>query len=767
MKIRLSARLRRVLTLRHLTYGLLAVALALIAYTIYLDVRVRAQFDGQRFELPARVYARPLELYPGKKLRADQLQTELVMADFREVAEPIEPGGYHRQGDELTVATRPFTFWDGAQPARHLRIELDGRRIRTVEDIDTGAEVTLVRLNPVLIGGIYPGHNEDRVLVRLSELPPALVNGLIAVEDRKFYHHHGVDPRGIARALVATLSGKGVQGGSTLTQQLVKNYFLTPERTLRRKFTELIMALLLEAHYDKDEILETYANEIYLGQDGNRAIHGFGLASHFYFDRPVEQLDLSQAALLVGLVKGPSYYDPRRHPQRALTRRNLVLKEMRAVGSIDEAQYRAARATPLGVTESAPGGTSHFPAFVELVHRQLRHDYREKDLRSEGLRIFTTLDPMVQTAAEHALTTRLAQLERARGFAPKTLEGAVVVTDAQSGEVQAVVGGRDTRFEGFNRALDTARPIGSLIKPAVYLTALEQPDKYTLATLLDDSPLLWKQRGAPDWEPQNYDKEFHGEVPMYLALAHSYNVSTARLGLTLGVPGIMEHVRRLGVDRDFPGYASSLLGADGLSPWEVAELYQTFATGGFRVPLRAIRDVTTADGAPLQRYAIAVEQVIEPAPAYLLTSALQIVVREGTAAGLSHYLSADLNVAGKTGTTDDLRDSWFAGYTGDRLAVVWVGRDDNQPIKLTGASGAMTVWGDMMAGLDPEPLVPPRPEDIDMEWIDPASGLRADAGCADAVRLPFIHGSAPEARAPCAAPAPPKTIKSWFERLFQ
>jgi penicillin-binding protein 1B len=529
----------------------------------------------------------------------------------------------------------------------------------------------------------------------------------------------------------------------------------------------MIMALLLEAHYEKNEILEAYINEIYLGQDGNRAIHGFGLASHFYFDRPLSQLDLPQSALLVGLVKGPSYYDPRRNPVRALTRRNLVLQEMRRQLVITQQQYVTARASALGVVAQAPGGTSLYPAYVELVHRQLRRDYHEEDLRSEGLQIFTALDPLAQLAAERALTTRLSQLENARRLPVNSLEGAIVMSNTQNGEVQALVGGRNTRYEGFNRALDAARPIGSLIKPVIYLTALERPDRYTLATLLDDGPLVWRARGAADWEPHNYDKIFHGQVPLHVALANSYNVSTARLGLALGINKVMDKVRRLGVDRDLNGFASSLLGADSMSPLDVAQMYQTLASGGFRTPLRAIREVLTADGKPLQRYSLSVEQVIEPAPAYLITHAMQEVVREGTAKDLSTYLSPDLHIAGKTGTTNDLRDSWFAGYTGDRLAVAWVGRDDNQPINVTGAGGAMTLWGDMMARLNPEPLELQPPENVELVWIDSATGHRVDEHCSTAASLPFIRGSAPTATAPCSAQLQIQPIKNWFKRLLE
>ena len=761
-------KIRRFVTPIRLRIFFLSLALLLAGFFLYLDIAVRAQFEGKRWALPARVYARPLELYPGMKLRPEQLLLELSMLGYRSAGSQLEPGSYRQSDASFTIMTRPFIFWDGAQGALELHAEFEADRLRNLQNLTNPGNTAIpVRLDPQYIGGIYPAHNEDRVLVRLTEVPPLLIQSLIAIEDRKFYSHHGIDPRGIARAVLSILRGGGVQGGSTVTQQLVKNFFLTPERTLRRKITEILMAQLLELHYSKEEILEAYLNEIYLGQDGNRAIHGFGLASLFYFNRPVSRLGLNEIALLTGLIKGPSYYDPRRHPARALSRRNLVLQEMTQQQVITQQQLISARSAPLDVVDHAPVGTSIYPAFVELVHRQLRSDYRETDLRSEGLLIFTTLDPLAQFTAERALTSRLGQLEKSRKIVPNALDGAVVVTHSQNGEVQALVGGRDTRYEGFNRALDAQRPIGSLLKPVIYLSALEQPYAYTLATLLDDSPLVWRERGAPDWEPRNYDKTFHGKVPLYSALANSYNVSAARLGLSLGVRKVMDNVQRLGIDRNLNAFASSLLGADGLSPFEVAQLYQPLASGGFRLPLRSIREVLTADGQPLQRFSLSVQQVIDPGPAFLTTAALQYVVREGTADGLSRYLPPDLQIAGKTGTTNDLRDSWFAGYTGDRLAVVWIGRDDNQPINMTGASGAMTVWGDMMAKLDPEPLQPPQPDNIELAWTDPANGLKADENCQNAKLLPFIRGSVPTETSPCVSHAPSEPIKSWFKRLFE
>jgi penicillin-binding protein 1B len=756
---------------RYVRYAFLAFCLFGVSFIAYLDFRVRSEFEGRRFALPARIYAQPIELRAGLRLSLNDVVDELRDSGYRDGFREGESGWYQREGDALTIAERPFVFWDGPQGERRLRVTFEGKAVVRVQD-HLGQELPLARLEPLPIGGIYPGNNQDRILVRLKQVPPGLVQELLATEDRAFYSHHGFDLRGIARAIWSFVRGHGLQGGSTLTQQLVKNFFLTPERTLSRKVTELIMAVLLEAHYGKEEILETYLNEIYLGQDRDRAIHGVGLGAEQYFAKPVEQLTLAESAVLVGLVKGPSMYDPLRHPQKALERRNLVLRETRDVGSITLEQYAQARAAPLGVAAKPATGTSPHPAFVDLVYRQLRRDYDEADLRAEGLRIFTTLDPRVQARAETALEKKLAQFDRDRRFGDPGLEGAVVVTDSQTGEVQALVGGRDVRYRGFNRALDAARPVGSLLKPAVYLTALADPAHYNLLTPLDDGPFVWQSRGAPDWSPANFDRQYHGAVPLRIALAESYNVATARLGTDLGVSHVLGTLQRLGIEREMLPYASTLLGAVDLAPIEIAQMYQTIASGGFRAPLRAIREVTTQDGKPLKRYPLAVEQAFPAEPIYLITAAMQGVVREGTGRSVVNWLPPEIGVAGKTGTTDEQRDAWFAGFTGDRLAVVWIGYDDNRAARLTGAAAALPVWGELMASLDPEPLALPKPEGIENVLIDPKSGLRADSGCPGALELPFVNGSAPSQRAPCATEMGiaienvKQTTKGWWQKLW-
>lgn len=736
-------------------------------YVAYLDHIIREQFEGKRWALPAYVYARPLELFPGARLSAAELEQELRLLDYRPANGPLHAGTYTRYDGRIRLMTRPFTYWDGKEPARALEITFDDRYLVAINGLSGGATPDLARLDPVVIGRIYPAHHEDRVLMKLVELPPLLRNGLIAVEDRHFYTHWGIDPRALARALWVNLRKGGVvQGGSTLTQQLVKNFFLNNQRTFTRKLNEAAMAVLLETHYKKDEILEAYGNEIYLGQDGRRAIHGFGLASQFYFGAELKDLQPHQIALLIGLVKGPSYYDPRRQPQRALARRNLMIDIMAERGLLNAQQAARAKQRPLDVI-AQPHGVSSFPAFMDFVRRQLSRDYREEDLRSAGLRIFTTLDPLLQTSAEQAVSRRLNMIEKQRRLRAGTLEAAVVVTDVGSGEMLAAVGGRDPRFAGYNRVLDAERQVGSLIKPVIYLTALQRPQHYTLITPLDDGPLTVPGPNGQHWQPQNYDKQFHGNVPLHTALAHSYNAATVRLGMEVGIERVLETLRALGIERDIKPYPAMLLGAMSLTPFEVTQMYQTLANGGFHTPLRAIREVVGVDGTPLQRYPLEITPAVDAASVYLLTAALQEVATIGTAHMLAERLP-DLHVAGKTGTTDDLRDSWFAGFTGDRVAVAWVGRDDNGQAGLTGASGALEVWSDLFAKTAAAPLVMTPPEGVEQVWVD-SQGLRATESCPEAVQWPFIAGSAPTELAPCAQGVDGAVRRGmdWLRGLFQ
>ncbi len=751
--------------------SLLLVAVAMALYVAYLDRIIRHKFDGKRWALPAVVYARPLELYPGLIFTAPMLAAELQLAGYRQDKAAKDPGGYDLAGNVVRLSTRDFAFADGVEQSARITVEFSGAAVKKIARTDTGAELALARIDPARIGSFHPLENEDRVVYKREELPELLVKTLIAVEDQHFYTHFGVDPLGILRAMFANLrAGKTVQGGSTLTQQLVKNFFLNNERTLYRKFNELIMALLLEAHYSKDEILTAYANEIFLGQDRGRAVHGFGLASQFYFRRELKDLSAAQLAMLVGMIKGPSYYDPRREPERCLHRRQVVLDVMRSEGVISDELYGTAKAAGMEKGEMVQSGFNRYPAFLDLVRRQLGEEYREEDLTSNGLKILTTLDPQVQTQVEKQLQETIAALEKRTGVTG--LEGAVIVSSREGGEIQAVAGGREAMQSGFNRALDAHRPIGSLIKPVVYLTALN--NGYTLATPVDDIVLTVSAAGAKDWRPANYDKKEHGVVPFYEALAHSYNLSTVRVGMDVGVEKVVENIGRMGIRSDFQPYPSFLLGTAELSPLEVARMYQVFATGGFYQPQRVISSVLTLENKVVQRFGLSVEQRFSPESIFLLNTALQRVVREGTAKGLARMIPESVHAAGKTGTTDELRDSWFAGYTGDRLAVVWIGCDDNRPTKLTGASGAMVVWGKIMGSLHPQPLELTEPEGVEWARINPDSyGYSEEASRADVV-LPFATGTIPagaERPSPASGGEPQEgkgpefwnTIRDWFQ----
>jgi len=736
---------------------LLVVGCLGVAVLFYLDALITSTFEAKRYALPAQVFARPLELFAGAPVTRQEVRRELADLAYRRVAQVRSPGEYEEAGNALRLHSRGFDFPDGHEAARLARINFSGGRVATLES--GGARLDILRLEPRKIGGIYPTHGEDRLLVRLEDVPETLRQGLLAIEDRGFYTHLGFSPTGIARAALANLRSRGVvAGGSTITQQLVKNYYLTPERTISRKLRELAMAVLIELHYSKDAILESYLNEVYLGQDGPRAIHGFALAAEHYFDRPLVELGLHQQALLIGMIQGPSLYNPERNPGRARERRDLVLRVMAEQGVINDEQSIVAQAMPL---ELNPGRASdRFPAYLDLVRRHLREQYRREDYASAGLRIFTPFDPMLQRRLEESATRTLAALNPAGD-----LQTAAVVTRTANGEVVALLGGRQPRATGFNRALDARRPAGSLLKPAVYLAALEQTDRYTLATLLDDGPVRVAGPDGSVWAPRNFDRSSHGEVTLHRALANSWNQATARLGMTLGIEAVEDMLRRLGLRQAVPRVPSLVLGAGEYSPLMMARMYQTIAVDGTRTPLRSIRSILNREGEVLRRNFTEYERAVDPRAVHLLSYALREVVREGTGRGVYRYLPEDFHVAGKTGTTNDGRDSWFAGFSGDLLAVTWIGRDNNDATGLTGSSGALRVWADFMAGAARRPLQYRMPAGVELHWIDDRSGLRTGEGCEAARLLPFVEGSAPAGTTGCAAKN--GGLRSWFERLFR
>ena len=723
--------------------------LALVAWLAWLDARITAQFEGRRWDLPAQVFAEPVELYAGLPLGIRDFMELLGAQGYREAdGSAPRPGFWWRQGASVRLMTRPFRFADGEQPAIVAQVDFTAAGVGRIRDAQ-GRELPLLRMDPMRIGSIFPAHGEDRIVLAPDEIPALLEDALIAVEDRRFARHRGLDPEGIGRAFLVNLrAGEVRQGGSTLTQQLVKSYFLDSRRTLGRKLTEAAMAILLEWRYDKEEILTAYINEVFMGQDGPRAVHGFGLASAFYFGKPLLELDATETATLVAIVRGPSYYNPWRHPQRVRERRDLVLQILGEQGVLEPAQAEAAAARELGLRGAAVSGPGYLPAFLGLVRRQLRRDYRDEDLDSAGLTVLTTLDPLAQRKAQAAVTEGVERL-RLRGGPLEGVEGAAVVTRPATGEVLAIVGGAHGTFDGFNRALDARRPIGSLVKPAVYLAALET-GRFSLASTLDDWPISVTLHDGSAWQPTNFDEQVNGPVSMMRALAESLNLATVQLGLEIGIEAVTAKLGRLAGGSRPPPFPSLLLGSVEYPPIEVAEIYGAIAAGGFRAPLRSVRAVLDPEGAPLSRYPLEIEQVAETAAVAQLQRALQLVFERGTAAGARARLGGR-RLAGKTGTSGDFRDSWFAGFGGDTLAVVWVGRDDNAPTGLTGASGALPIWSELMAGLGVSEFLPGSTEGLVELELEYATGLRARGDCADTVfvpvpvdvELPVKHDCAP------------------------
>lgn len=746
--------------------GLFALLVIGLVALVVLDYRLTQRFSGNKWSLPSHVYSRSLELYEGRDLSRDGLIWELKKLGYRRVTTLDAPGQYRLQGPRIDVHSRAFEFWDESKPAQTFTLTFQGSQLALLRTLK-GESLTLVRLEPLRIGGIYPTHLEDRLPVRLEELPPMLLEGLIAVEDRNFYQHYGISIRGISRALVNNLRpGSAIQGGSTITQQLVKNLYLSQDRNLLRKGLEAVMALMLEQHYSKGEIIEAYINEIYLGQAGKRAIHGFGMASQHYFNQPLAELELHQIALLVAMAKGASYYDPRRNGERALQRRNLVISQLAEQGLINDAVARKASQQGLDLSVRPGTRTNPFPAYLDLVKRQLRQDYGEEDLSSGGLRVFTHFDPQIQRQLESVINTRLPALERQKDLQSESVEAASLVVKVGTAEVLALAGGRGASFAGFNRALDARRPIGSTVKPAVYLTALERSDDYTLISPISDEPIAIAAEHGETWRPQNFDRKNHGQVPLYQAMGQSYNLATARLGMALGLDRIAETLRRLGYEGQLPQVPALTLGAVSMSPFDVASIYHTIAAGGFYSPLASIHSVYSAENQPLKNYPYSVERRFDEGSIHLLQYAMQVVMREGTGRSVYRYLDNDIAVAGKTGTSNDQRDSWFSGFGDDYLAVVWLGRDDNGKMPFTGSSGALQLWSELMAGLKVRPLAFTRPENITYHWVNPQLGLLSEEGCEGARSIPFAASSEPVESVTCRSWRGGQFI-DWFKGLLK
>lgn len=749
----------------------LALCVLFILYLAVLYLIVTDRFEGKRWRFPSKVYSDSFILYPGQEIAGIHLLDRLKRLGYRAVDDaPEHSGQYHLEVDRLDLYLNEFAYPDHDFKGALVRLDLNNSRIEGMTDLDQKTDLVLAELEPDLIAAFYDKDWEERDLVRLNELPPHLVDTILSIEDIRFYQHFGLDFKGIARAMWVNLKNRAIiQGGSTVTQQLVKNFYLNQKRSLIRKFNEIFMALLLEIRYSKKEILETYLNEIYWGQSGTMGIFGVGEAARFYFGKRPQQLTLGESAILAGMIKSPNAFSPFNEPERARARKALVLGRLLSLEKISNPEYLAALAEPLPTRHPA-GRNRVAPYFVDFVRQQLTEHYSPEVLNSEGLRIFTTLDMQLQLAAEQSLAHGLNRLER---FYPELqredpiekLQGCLIAMQPQTGQVKAMVGGRDYRTSQFNRATQAIRQPGSLFKPFVYAAALvygvtPEGAPYTPVTVIDDAPvILFTNKNV--WIPQNYDKNYYGPVTLRTALEQSLNVATVQLAQQVGTRRVIEMAKTLGIRTPLQDVPSIALGTSEVIPLEIASAYGAIANGGMRTEPLAIKEVADADGRVLERRTLEMTPVLTPQQAFLLTHLLQGVVDRGTARAV-RAMGFTRPAAGKTGTTSHYNDAWFSGFTPELLSLVWVGFDQPQPApsgsedpldlpeeekgaRLTGAVAALPIWTEFMteatAGLPETPFTAPL--GIVFEKIDPATGLIANRHCPGGVREAFIQGTQP------------------------
>ncbi|HLG18965.1 MAG TPA: PBP1A family penicillin-binding protein [Bdellovibrionota bacterium] len=736
----------------------IATTVVIFLYALYAAHLVSAKMSGARWKLPSRVYASPWILYPGSPLIEADLKDYFRRLGYaRTERKPVAVGQWKKSSWSIEIGVRAFRDAVGEHPAQTLEIDLTGETIRSLQRKESDGrseEIFTFTLEPEPVGEIFGAQREQRTVVRLNDLPSTMREAILLMEDRKFYEHHGISFRGIARAAWSNLQGgKVTQGGSTLTQQLMKNFFLSPERSLWRKIREAIFTVVVEILYSKDEIFEAYVNEIYLGQRGATSIHGYGEASRFYFSKQVAYLTLGEQALLVGLASSPGLYSPYTKPGAARERRALVLRALFENGKISKDLFAEADREPIEPRGKA-GDERRAPYFMDYVKNEIGERYSSAQLAEEGYEIYTTLDPTFQASAEKAVSEGLAAVQaqgkrKKRKDVPplgdKPLQAALIALHPQTGAIKAMIGGRSYEQTQFNRAVQSNRQPGSAVKPFVAATAL-MPDeggevpKATATTILDDRPATFSFSGK-EWSPRNYEDVYAGSTTLRGAIERSLNVATINLAAGVGLERVAQFFQKVG----FPKVAavpSIVLGTMEVTPLQLARAYTVFANAGLRSDPQSVTAVVAQDGARLTQRSMEVERVLPLQIAYLVTNVLRGVIDRGTGYGARLAgLTGDL--AGKTGTTDDYKDSWFIGYSPSLLAVVWVGLDDGTPTGLTGASGALPIWirfmKEALRRLPREPfLIPP-----DIEWftVDRMKGCVGGSG--ESLKEAFLKGTQP------------------------
>jgi len=708
---------------------------------------IKEKLAGHRWDLSSKLYAESYSLRPGMNLSLDRLSGILADLNYRRIeSAPSIEGEYSLRKNAVDVYPRAFPVLGTERLPSPVRVTFSGNRLVDIRLMLDGASVHTLAIEPELITQYYSSAREAREVVGLNRIPKTLINAILAAEDQRFFQHAGFDLLAMIRALIADIFTSRLQGGSTITQQLVKNYFLTPERTVRRKVQELFMSWCLERHATKQEIMEMYVNEIYLGQRGTISINGFAQAARLYFRKSVSDLTLEESALLAGIIKAPNSYSPYRSPEKALERRNWVLDRMRTEGFISQEEATTAKQRPMR-SEPVTREVNQAPYFADWVRVSLGTRFDDQTLLTRNLSIFTTLDPAMQEAAHQALRNTLDRLQRtySKRFGKRRLEGCLIAVDPRSGAIRAMVGGRDYAQSQFNRAADAHRQLGSVVKPVVFAAALSSPNldpPLTLATMLLDEPTTFLYKGK-EWSPSDFE-EPKGPVNVKRVLSESLNIPTAKVALETGLERVIQTARRMGFQTRIPPFPAISLGGFEVTPAEVAEAFSTIANGGVRVTLHGVKQIRDDTGKILWESEVKRQRAISPEVNYLLIDLMKGVVDSGTAAGVRSY-GFSRPAAGKTGTTNDMRDCWFVGFTPQLLAAVWVGFDDNSPTGLTGSQAAVPVWAEFMikalAGTPEEDFF--IPQSIVFRAVDPINGYLATSNCDPIEILPFIEGTEP------------------------
>ena len=761
---------------RRTVFQVISIAVvAIIVFVALLGLYVYKEsvgkFEVRRLSLPTRIYADYTPLQAGTITSPDDILEKLDRLGYRQVDSVAQSGDYASKRGDVYLYTREFVHPTGKYESQPVRIAFDGGAVSSITSLRDGHAIEKAALEPELLTSILSDQLENRLPVTLNQVPQRLQDAVIVTEDVRFWHHPGIDPLGILRAAFRNVRAGGVsEGASTLTQQLVKNYYLTPERTMKRKVVEAFMAVILDAKYSKQEILEAYLNDIYLGRNRSISIVGVGEASRFYFGKPVSEISVPEAALLAGMIRSPNNYSPFANPPLALQRRNTVLGLMLKNNKIDQETYEKAINTPLPRKPSrSKTGLTSIPFYVDRVIQEMGRDYGVKDVKGRGLQIYTAIDLNAQDTAAKTLEAGLENLERSSRYLRRRdnpLQGAVIDVDVPTGEIRALVGGRNYDFSQFNRALNARRQIGSLVKPFVYATAFEpslSQQSITQATLVSDTRIP-PMKEFRNWSPRNYEDSYHGTVTVREALEESMNSASVRIGLASGIASVIRTAHTLGVQTDISDNPAMLLGAVDIPPIEMADAYSTIARIGSRLPLRTIRFVSDDHGNQVSTNDVVQPVQVFPArDVYILIDVMKGVLDHGTAEG-ARSLGFKLIAAGKTGTTNDKRDAWFIGFTPKTLALTWIGFDDNAPIGLSGGEGAVPIWTKFMnAETAGQPSADfPMPGGISFVSVDESSGGLSTPMCPQNVVIQeaFKDGTQPTNVCPLHSPQapPPPTL---------